>query len=1299
MALEELTYEIGYNVDDSGLAKSMEDIAKIDTAWGNIMAKVNGVNSAWSKINTSMGSTSSDGLSNSLKKTADSMNEVVSKASEHERISQMVNNYVDNYNSKLDKSAGLGQELDSRIGEVYQSSSKVSEEIQKVIDETTGAASAEDKFSSSANEASNNIEKSTTKANELKNSLSGVKTVSNGISSILGAWGIIGIGNGLVSGIKSAISAFSEFQQEMATVHATLGDVTNNDLTALSNKALEISNKYGLASLQISQGEEELASHGLNAKQIMDTIQPSVLLAVAGNIKMKDSTLDVSSALRNYNLDMSKAGHIADVYSAVAASTAAAMPNMAEALKNVAPIAGEVGISFENTAAAIGALADKGIKGGIAGTDLKIMMERLITPVGKGATLISELGFKAIDPTTHKMKDMGTIVRDLDKAFESHGLTTAPAKNSALSIIFGKEALPGTAALFGTAPKQIDDLTKSLQNSDGAAKKMTDTMNDTLAGAFRKLKTNVQNAFITNIDKTELGYSLKEFVVSVNKDMPAVSSEIGKLLDTAVRVGSGIKQNWGGISSIILGVATAFLTLKGAMAIESAIKTLGGLSKALPTVAAAAGIGLIAAGFMEIHNGNTGLGDLLVATGVGMAAVRIGIKGISSAGIGLVAYGFLEIQQGNTGLGSLLLGTGAGLIAIQKGLKTGAAVALLGMAFAEIKEGNKGLGALLIGTAAGLMVVNAAGGWVGLAIGVLAAGAALIMENWKPISQFFVGTWDVIKQSATNGVNWVIEKINGAISAINKIIETVDKIPGIKISTIQAIQYVGDKEKKTKSGSTEKSGKSSIAAIPMAANGMTNSPGGTTLVGEKGPELVNLPKGANVIPNKQTSSMIGGNYSSMGLNIGVKMSSGIMASKSMVDTSTNKLIADNKALISNYVNSHTIYGQNSMKNLGTAITNKEPLVTTATTKVSTDNKQIMNTMALSGLTYGSDMVGELGNGVKARESDLLSIVNDLATKVVNQFKTTFGIHSPSKVMYKIGDFLGQGLINGMQSNDINSFIGKWIGDTGSLTKNGMGGIIGEILQPMFSKGDNKGIISMVYNLMHGGIGSLFGGAAASGNVAQWIMAAMGLTGAPADWLAPLEQIAMGESGGDPMNINTYDINAQEGHPSMGLMQLIQENMDDWHLPGMTDMFNPIENAAAAIRLIQHQYGSPYNTPGIRSMSHGGPYMGYANGTDNSTPGMHWVGEKGPELLNFKGGETVTPADKSANIAKQIYANSSNNKGTSIVSSPTFVININGTGKDSKNIANDVDRVLREKFGKYFDDKMKILAIQTGLSEV
>lgn len=1210
MSLQDLAYEISYNTNESGLMKSVELINTLDSSLDGMVKKVDSIASAFSKFNTPISNLSKstsdlsvDNLSNSLKNATGNATELNASTERQQRLTEMVNKYVDEYNSKIDESSKLVEQLNNRTANLSAPVEKMVSEQQKLNQEIFEGVENESKFASILNKVQEGMSKGAAKANEFSSSLSGLRSMSLGMSGILGALGFIGVGYTAVAGIKEVTTAFMDFQQQMAGVHATLGEVTDKDLTKLGNKAIEVSNKYAISSKEIAAGAENLASAGFDAKQVMDSLEASTLLSVAGNIKMQESTLDIAAAIRNFNMETSQAAHVADIYAKAAADTSAAMPDMAFAMKYIAPVANQAGWSIESTAAAVGVLANAGIKSTSAGTGLRRMFTRLINPTDKVAEKMQELGFEAIDPTTHKIKDIGTLIQDLQKSMEN---LDPAAKGAALSIIFGVEGLTPMSALMNSSKDEMDKLSQSFKDSDGAAKKMADTMNDTVAGSLRLFKTNIENAFITDIDKSPLGKSLRTFIDDLNKNLPDITNNIAWILNTMVDVGSTIKKNWGGIAAVVIGVASAFVTLKGAMAISNLITTLSKLGNIGSILKFAGGIGLIAAGFWEIKQGNEGLGDLLVATGAGAIAIQLGFGGIAGIGIGVLALGFMQLKQGNIGLGSLLMGTGAGLVTLAAGL---ALVQLFALPVTW-------------------PIYLIAG-----AVAVLAAGLIYLHEKFGSLSAAWAAIWGSIKQTAIDGVNVVIEKINGLITKINGVITTIDKIPGINIPTIKALDYVGDKKKETKGKNLDKT-----TGLPAAANGMVNSPGGVTLVGEKGPELVNLPKGSNVTTASQTNKMLSGSFAQMG--------TGTLGASTELNSSTEKVIADNQKIITGYVEQHKLYGRDSVENFSVALLQNESLSTNATGTLSADNKNIMNNLSLSGYTYGSGVVNNLAQGVQASEGNLTTVVQTLTDKVIETFKSGFGIHSPSTVMYSMGNNLLQGLVNGMTSKDMGSFIQNWIGSmTGAA------------------------------------------GGAMSGSVTGWLTAALGITGTPMSWLSGLLRLVQAESGGNPIAWNPISVG---GEHATGLLQTLPSTFSSYAVNGLGDIFNPIANAAAAINYIKRTYGSVYSTPLFTSA---GAYVGYEEGTNNATPGVHLVGEKGPELVWMKGGETVTPNDKISVASQAPYA-TSNNVSTQL--SPSVVIHIHES-KDPRATADEVLRVLKKHFGPLFDDKMADLKIQMGLS--
>ena len=212
-----------------------------------------------------------------------------------------------------------------------------------------------------------------------------------------------------------------------------------------------------------------------------------------------------------------------------------------------------------------------------------------------------------------------------------------------------------------------------------------------------------------------------------------------------------------------------------------------------------------------------------------------------------------------------------------------------------------------------------------------------------------------------------------------------------------------------------------------------------------------------------------------------------------------------------------------------------------------------------------------------------------------------GIHSPPAWAIDAGSHIMGGLLKGIAhgASDVRGFFRR---------------IALDVTGPF--KGIWSSLASAGKDIWH----FLFGGGGApstSGNVVSWLKQAMAATMAPASWLPALEQIVARESGGNPFAVNPIPV---MGEHASGLMQTLPSTYAQFAtVPG--GVFNPVSDAVAAIRYIMATWGSPYNIPYLFS----GPYKGYAYGTMSAAPGWAWVGEHGPELMRFRGGEQVVPA--------------------------------------------------------------------------
>jgi SLT domain-containing protein/phage-related protein len=484
----------------------------------------------------------------------------------------------------------------------------------------------------------------------------------------------------------------------------------------------------------------------------------------------------------------------------------------------------------------------------------------------------------------------------------------------------------------------------------------------------------------------------------------------------------------------------------------------------------------------------------------------------------------------------------------------------------------------------------------------------------SPILDGVIGIFNNVADAIKTAVNW-LDTWNGK--------KAEDNSPKLNTTPGQYDLITGKKNPTTYNFYTGK----------KEALGTTYFEGGSTWVGENGPEILKLPGGSKIFSNRESNNMmnagktakqsqanlanpskakapqmdltaitssaksISPQVETWGKDIPDNLAKGIKNNTKSVTDSVTLMATKIRELIHFSVpdkgplSDFDTYSVDMMKNFGTGIKDNTKSVVDPTTNMSTGVKNVYSALSTQSNSYGQQIVQQLGTGIQSSSSNLVDIVKTLTDKVIETFKSGFGIHSPSVVMYQMGGHLLQGLMNGMNSKDMGGFVQEWIGSMTSAA-----------------------------------------GGAVSGNLSGWISAAMAMTGVSSDWFSPLATLIQHESGGDPMSINLWDSNAAAGHPSKGLMQLIDENMAEHHLPGMNDIWNPIDNIAAGIRLIQHDYGTIYNTPGIRAMAQGKPYVGYETGTTYATQGYHWVGEKGPELMKMHGGEKVVNNKDSMKIA-------------------------------------------------------------------
>ena len=322
-----------------------------------------------------------------------------------------------------------------------------------------------------------------------------------GLSVATGA--ITGTATALGGVSIAAIKAGSDFESQMSRVQAISG-ATGSEFNKLKEQAIQLGADTAFSSSQAAEGMENLAAAGFTTSEIMDAMPGLLDLAAASGEDLATSSDIAASTLRGFGLEAADAAHVADVLAANANKTNSSVADTGEAMKYVAPLARAAGLSMEETAAAIGIMANAGIQGSQAGTTLRGAISRLSKPTKQMSECMADLGISFYD-SEGNMKSLAEQTRMMEEA--TAGMTDEQ-RNNVLVTLYGQEALSGMLALMNEGDGALLELTHAYETCDGSAKAAAETMQDNLAGALDQLGGSAETLGIVFYES--VSESLKE---------------------------------------------------------------------------------------------------------------------------------------------------------------------------------------------------------------------------------------------------------------------------------------------------------------------------------------------------------------------------------------------------------------------------------------------------------------------------------------------------------------------------------------------------------------------------------------------------------------------------------------------------------------------------------------------------------------------------------------------------------------------------------------------------------------------
>jgi TP901 family phage tail tape measure protein len=483
--------------------------------------------------------------------------------------------------------------------------------LQREIVETEEELRRLQQEAATTNTALSKIDVAGKKMETVGNSIAGAGKKMMGVTTVIGGVGV------------AAVKTAADFDSAMSQVAAVSG-ATGKDFDALRNKAREMGAKTKFSATEAAEAMNYMAMAGWKTEDMLDGIEGVMNLAAASGEDLATTSDIVTDALTAFGLSAKDSGHFADILAAASSNANTNVSMMGETFKYCAPIAGALGFSAEDTAEAIGLMANAGIKSSQAGTALRTIMNNLAGDVKISGKAIGDVTI-ATTNADGSMRDLSDILADCRSAF---GNLTESEKAQAAESLVGKNAMSGFLALMNAGQGDIDKLSSAIDNCDGSAEKMAMTMQDNLAGQLTILKSQLQ----------ELAISFGDIL------MPAIRSIVSKLqgfVDKLNGMDEGTKRTIVTIALLVASIGPLLVIIgtaisKIGVAMQGFVKLANGISKlkiaiqggtgvlgklgaalggiSAPVLAVVAVIAVLVAAFVHLWKTNEGFRDAMIGT-------------------------------------------------------------------------------------------------------------------------------------------------------------------------------------------------------------------------------------------------------------------------------------------------------------------------------------------------------------------------------------------------------------------------------------------------------------------------------------------------------------------------------------------------------------------------------------------------------------------------------------------------------------------------------------------------------------
>ncbi|RZU64940.1 TP901 family phage tail tape measure protein [Microterricola gilva] len=371
----------------------------------------------------------------------------------------------------------------------------------------------------------------------------------------------LAVGTMAAVGVGLAVAKFSEFDAAMSSVQAATHESTGN-MQLMREAAIEAGADTVFTATEAANAVEELAKAGVETADVLGgALAGSLDLASAGELGVAEAAEIAATAMTQFKLAGKDVPHIADLLAAGAGKAQGSVQDLSMALNQGGLVAAQTGLSIEEATGTLSAFASAGLLGSDAGTSFKTMLQRLTPQSAEAREKMEELGISAYD-AQGQFVGMEKFAGILQKSLK--GLTPE-ARNAALGVMFGSDAVRAAAVVFEQGAEGIGEWIDKVDDAGYAALTARIKL-DNLNGDVEKLGGSFDTALIQS------GAAANDVLRSLTRTATEAVDAYNEMPDWA----QGVALSIGGVTAAVgLGSAAFLLGVPRIAAYRGALATLG----------------------------------------------------------------------------------------------------------------------------------------------------------------------------------------------------------------------------------------------------------------------------------------------------------------------------------------------------------------------------------------------------------------------------------------------------------------------------------------------------------------------------------------------------------------------------------------------------------------------------------------------------------------------------------------------------------------------------------------------------